>query len=320
MTDSPQAATDGGSSYCSNCGSALEASDSFCSDCGDPVDDSASTATDQTEDSRAEGRRAFRSRVRRYLAEGWEVQYDAGDEVVLVDRNFGSGWVHLLLFLTTGGLGNCVYGWYNYERTANRVVLRAEDVDTESAGTARSEYATGHPEYAAEPAPADYGPAQDQYAVDPAESQYAVGDNQDDTPLSHYIGGIFLFLLGIYIIATSLLNASALLFGIGVTLAALLVFPPVRERLRDRHPPTTFGPTETVDERAVSETDQLCSVCRDPIDEGVVSEYEKEYVVAGFPLYTMEAGENWYCESCHKDRHQFDTGSEFEAELETELN
>lgn len=89
-----------------------------------------------------------------------------------------------------------------------------------------------------------------------------------------------------------------------------MLLPPTRRRLRDRHPPTTFGPTETVDEHAVFGTDQLCSICRERVDDGVRREFTTEDVVASIPLYTMEAGENWYCDSCHRERHSFAIGTE----------
>lgn len=334
MTDERRVETDGGPSYCSSCGSELDPGDSYCSDCGSVVDDSATDSGDTTTgqssssgrdadsaDERQQRRRAFRTRVNQYLSDGWEVQYDAGDEVALVDRDFGSGWVHLLLFLFTGGIGNCIYGWYNYERQAEQIVLRAEDVSPDAV---RQTTGMQSPEYAAGTAqPNTATQTHAEFSNNPAQTEYAVGNAaSDDKPLSHYIGGIFLFLLGVYIMGTSLTEVSSFLFGIGVTLAALLVFPPVRERLRNRHPPTTFGPTKTTEERVVSGTDQLCSVCQEPVNDGVVREYEEEYVLAGIPLYTMEAGENWYCKSCHRDRHQFtsDIDTDPEMELETELN
>jgi len=289
MTDAGRPAPDGGSSYCSNCGSALDPADSFCSDCGVPVDGGT------TRDDEAAARRQFRTRVNGYLADGWDVEYDAGDEVVLADRSFGSGWVHVPLFLLTGGIGNCIYGWYSYEKNAERIVLRA---DGSADGTRLN---------------APVGRANE--VVTPGDD-YPTPGASTDRSLRPYVAGIFLFLLGVYVIATSLTDVGSLLFGVGLALVSLLVFPPVRERLRDRHPPTTVGPTRTTEQRAVSGTNQLCSVCHDTVKEGVVREYEEEYVVAGIPLFTTEAGENWYCRSCHRDRHQFDAGEDEPVELE----
>jgi hypothetical protein len=281
-------------SYCSNCGSALDPGDSYCSDCGEAV---GAAAEDSTDESSADDREGFRRRVNQYLSEGWEIQYDAGDEVALVDRGYGSIGIHILLLIFTGGIGNAIYGWYHYEKTATQIVIgEGDSEDVASAGGA------------------SLSSAQTGGSLGPVEAE-------DSAPLSHYVGGIFLALLGVLIVATSLADLGALLFGIGVLLTSLLVFPPVRSRLRDRHPPTTFGPTQSVEEHAVSGTDQLCSVCRDRVEEGVVREYKEEQVAAGIPLYTIDAGENWYCQSCYEDRHQFRTGTAGgEMELETELN
>jgi hypothetical protein len=285
---------DDGPSYCSNCGSALDPGDRFCSDCGEAV----AETDDSPDDSGAQDREAFRRRVNRYLSEGWEIQYDAGDEVALVDRGYGSIGVHILLLIFTGGIGNAIYGWYHYEKTATQIVIgEGDSEDVPPAGEA------------------SLNSAQTGGSLGPVEA------DDDSAPLSHYVGGIFLALLGVLVVVTSLADLGALLFGIGVLLTSLLVFPPVRSRLRDRHPPSTFGPTQTVEEYAVSGTDQLCSVCRDRVDEGVVREYREEQVAAGIPLYTIEAGENWYCQSCYEDRHQFSTGPvDGEMEPETELN
>jgi len=284
---------DDGPSYCSNCGSALDPGDSYCSDCGEAV----GASEDSADESSAADREAFRRRVNQYLSEGWEIQYDAGDEVALVDRGYGSIGVHVLLLIFTGGIGNAIYGWYHYEKTATQIVIGEGDSEDVAAA--------GEPSLSSA-----------QSAGSPAHDQ-----SDDSAPLSHYVGGIFLALLGVLIVATSLADLGALLFGIGVLLTSLLVFPPVRSRLRDRHPLTTFGPTQTVEEHAVSGTDQLCSVCRDRVEEGVVREYKEEQVAAGIPLYTTEAGENWYCQSCYEDSHQFSTGpAEGEMKLETELN
>jgi hypothetical protein len=283
-------------SYCSNCGSALDPGDSYCSDCGDAI----GAAEESADESDGEDREAFRRRVNQYLSEGWEIQYDAGDEVALVDRGYGSIGVHILLLIFTGGIGNAIYGWYHYEKTATQIVIGAGDSEEVPGGSGVS----------------SPDAVQHDRSLDPGASE-----TDDDAPLSHYVGAIFLALLGVLVVATSLADLGALLFGIGMLLTSLLLFPPIRSRLRDRHPPTTFGPTQTVEERAVSGTNQLCSVCRDRVEEGVVREYKEEQVAAGIPLYTTEAGENWYCQSCYEDSHRFNTGTAGgEMELETGLD
>jgi hypothetical protein len=283
MSDSDSKGRDsgGGFAYCSDCGNELDPGDSYCSDCGAEV----GSETDNQSPGEATAHsdlRGFRQRVSDYLARGWEIQYDGGDEVVLVDRGIGSIPVHALLLLFTGGFGNLLYGWYSYSLQAERIVLRAGE-DTR---------------------PLDVRGESPVTDFDWEEQQADLG------PLSHYVMGLLLLLSGIYVIGTSLASFGAILGGIGLVLVSLLVLPPVRRRIRDRHPPTTFGPTESVEERTVSETDQLCSICRGSIDDGVVREYETEFVLAGLPLYTMEAGENWYCNSCHRTTNSFTVGSE----------
>jgi hypothetical protein len=288
MTERAGAGTPGdGFSYCASCGSEVGPDDRYCSECGHEVGTGIDgrSSTGSTPDD--EERRAFRRRVNDYLQDGWEIQYDAGDEVVLVDRGFGSIGIHVLLFLFTSGFGNLLYGWYHYSKKAERIVVRAGE-DTESLN-----------------APGQ-GPATSQDAAD------------EQSSLGSYVFGLLLLLMGIYVIGTSLASFGGILAGVGLVLVSLLLLPPTRRRLRDRHPPTAFGPTETVEERAATATDQLCSICRAPVEgKGVVREYEKEYVVAGIPLYTIEAGENWYCDSCHSEYHEFDVGRDrFEEPIE----
>jgi len=118
-------------SYCPGCGSGVGPGDSYCGKCGQDLTDS---GRDREEDLRQ-----FRARVGDYAADGWNIQYDAGDEVGLVDRGYGSVPVHILLLLFTGGIGNIIYGWYHYENSAERTVLRAQGYDgTRGTGTRRA--------------------------------------------------------------------------------------------------------------------------------------------------------------------------------------
>lgn len=274
----------GGPSYCHSCGSELDPGDQFCSDCGTEAKSTGESADDGAADSgragsaEADEQRAFRRRVNTYLADGWEVQYDAGDEVVLVDRGFGSIGIHVLLFLFTSGIGNVIYGWYNYSKDADRMAISADDGVTHVGASERP--------------------------------QIDGSDGSSGASLRHYALGLVLLLLGVFVIGTSLTSFGGILLGIGLLVLSILVLPPARRRLRERHPPTTFGTTSTVDERTALATDQLCSICREPVDTGVVREYEKEKVLAGIPLYTEEAGENWYCESCHLNHRGSGIGEE----------
>lgn len=258
--------------YCPNCGRGVEPGDSYCGKCGHDLTDS---GTD-----REESLRQFRARVSDYVANGWDIQYDAGDEVGLVDREYGSVPVHILLVLFTGGIGNIVYGWYHYEHSAEQQVLRAQEYDgTGTAGRGR------------------------------AVTDRDLGVESDDGSLSGYVYGLLSIVFAVAV-ATSMGLSPV---GVTLTLAALslaaLLLPPTRRRLANRHPPTTFGPTTSVDERFVESTDKPCSVCFDRVERGVKREYEQSYVVAGVPLYSIERGENWYCESCRNESSVSDTGS-----------
>lgn len=263
--------------YCPNCGSGVEPGDSYCGKCGQDLADSGR--------EREEGLRQFRARVGDYVANGWDIQYDAGDEVGLVDREYGSIPVHILLLLFTGGIGNIIYGWYHYEHSAQRTVLRAQGHDgARTAGTGRA--------------------VRDDPSIE-----------SEDGSLSGYVYGLLLIVFAVAT-ATSMGLSPV---GVALTLACLslatLLLPPTRRRLANRHPPTTFGPTTSVDERFVENTDKPCSVCFDRVERGVKREYEQNYVVAGIPLYTIERGENWYCESCRSQSNVADTGS-LDAELD----
>lgn len=256
---SPDAEEDptGATSYCPNCGSEVAASDSYCGSCGHDL-------------SRpADGNlREFRARVSDHVAEGWDIEYDAGDEVALVDRGYGSILVHAVLFPFTSGIGNLVYGWYHYEHSAERKVIRADGQDS----------------------------APSQGAV---ESELRHDAEEADEPsLSSYAWGLLLVVLAVVSLTSIGLSAVGLAVTLALLVLAVLVFPPTRERIENRHAPTTFGSTTSVDERFVSNTDRPCSVCFDRVDRGVRREYERSFVVAGLPLYTAERGENWYCDSC----------------------
>jgi len=62
------------------------------------------------------------------IAEGWRIESETPERVVLVKRNVGSLGVHLIVALLTGwwsfGLVNLVYGAYKYLNDSQRRVLR----------------------------------------------------------------------------------------------------------------------------------------------------------------------------------------------------
>ena len=62
------------------------------------------------------------------IADGWQIESETPERVVLVRRNYGSLGVHLILAVLTGwwsfGVINLVYGGYKYLNDSQRRVLR----------------------------------------------------------------------------------------------------------------------------------------------------------------------------------------------------
>ncbi|QSW98541.1 zinc ribbon domain-containing protein [Haloterrigena alkaliphila] len=75
------------------------------------------------------------------IAQGWTIDEEAPDHVVMVDREFGSLLSHLLVALLTFwfsmGVGNVVWGAYNYVSNSRRRVLW-EERDCPNCGAAVS--------------------------------------------------------------------------------------------------------------------------------------------------------------------------------------
>lgn len=282
------------SSYCPNCGGTVESDDSYCGQCGHDLSENVTRTGGNVEQ--------FRARVRDHVNDGWEVQYDAGDEVSLVDRSYGSVPVHIILVLFTGGIGNLIYGWYHYEHNSKQKVLRADGQGTVASrgGTSRSRQSN---QYAQQRTTSQSSQHAQQHATNQAgqPSQHRVQQVEtEDSSLSSYFWGLVLVVFAVAVLASSWTSAVGLTIAFASLFLASLVFPPTRRRIDNRHPPTTFGPTTTVDEEFVSDTSKPCSVCFDQIDQGVRRDYKQSYVFAGLPLYTMERGENWYCEECRQ--------------------
>lgn len=84
------------------------------------------------------------------VAQGWRIEEETPDRVVLVDREFGSLWSHLLVAVLTFwfsmGLGNVVWAAYNYVANSRRRVLWDDGESCPTCG-------------ATVPASADYCPA-----------------------------------------------------------------------------------------------------------------------------------------------------------------
>ncbi|MXR52358.1 hypothetical protein GRX03_12180 [Halovenus sp. WSH3] len=273
---------DGSGLFCPNCGNSATPEHDYCIHCGhdlaplqEVADADYETTTERADAEQDRGRRstgddltAFRRRIGYLVSRGWEIEYDGHDEVVLVDRGLGSIAIHSLLFIFTTGVGNLLYAWYHYSVAPTRVTLRADGEGYEILS------------------PADPTAETPQGQSSPQTSPLQLG------------GGVAMLVIGIIMVLTTGLTLVSTLLGLASGIVGLYVLPPVRRRLRNRHTLMTFGPTETVDERYVEQTDRPCAICGSRVLDGLVREYEQEYVLAGLPLYTMERGENYYCRDC----------------------
>jgi len=241
-----------GTNFCSQCGAALAPGDSFCSDCGAAVGGGRSGRRDD-----------FRRRVEDLTVEGWDVQHDYGDRVVLIDRGFGSLGVHALLFLFTWGFGNLLYAWYSYSPGADRLEVRAD-------GTER--YVSG--------------------GGDAESDEGSIVSNPGSLVLSTLCA-----LVGAAVLADAAGLASVAL-GVGFLAVALFAFRPFRDRFAERESVTTFGRVRGTDESVVDAPDVPCAACSRPVGTGVRRTFEETLYVAGFPIATDEKGQNCYCRSC----------------------
>ncbi|WP_066416905.1 zinc ribbon domain-containing protein [Halorubrum aethiopicum] len=293
-----------GASFCPDCGVDIDASlparcpdceerfaddDRFCSNCGAARSGSRTATSTASESRRAPGsepsasrsdrsasrgspsdesQRAFRWRVQEHLDAGWEIERDDGDRVVLVDRGIGSAGVHVLLFLTTGGIGNVLYAWWHYSELAERLRLVRGDSTT--------------------PRP-------------PSNA----GEGTVETVSAYLLSGLLL-LIGGWIAAVAAIGGSSgfALIGIGFALLGAGTAPPVRRRLKRRHGLAAFGRLRTVDHRVLRPTERVeepCVVCGEAFDRGLVRRRRDETVVAGVPLLTHDERYNHYCAGCARE-------------------
>ena len=91
---------------------------------------------------------AFRDEVNEALADGWKIEEDGDERVVLKRTTVGSVWMHLLIAVLTAwwtlGAVNVVYAAVKYFNDSKRKVLYADDVVTaESVSALRRQYARG---------------------------------------------------------------------------------------------------------------------------------------------------------------------------------
>jgi predicted nucleic acid-binding Zn ribbon protein len=273
--------------YCSNCGSPLEQDTNYCSQCGtqcrvvSPPDTSKDSGDDSSSESDDEAEmHAFRQRVQQYVMSGWEIEHDRGDSVVLVDRGYGSIWIHLLIFFCTFFtlIANFIYAWHSYENKSTRKMIRVNGIN---APTGNINYTNGTV------------PAGDM----DIDSYHEKSD--DGSSVVSYVIGSILLLIGVGTIVSAPLSIVAVIFGLLMLSGAAWAFPPTRQRLKNRHPVTEFGPVRSTDAETVSDPGRPCVICGSAIESGIKRSYREEYVIAGIPLFTTETGENHYCEECN---------------------
>ncbi|ACM56938.1 zinc ribbon domain-containing protein [Halorubrum lacusprofundi] len=259
---------DASAAYCTECGEPVAPAAEFCANCGTRcgrAEPPTAGPPDPTADSDA--RREFRVRVRDHLDDGWELTEDHGDRVVLVARDIGSIPAHVLLLLTTGGVGNLLYGWYNYAELAETRRLSVSD-----------------------------GPL-------PDGELGAPGDGDPLVALSGYLLGGILLLVGLGIAAVAVGQGARLgaLFGLAFAALGLALSPPAERRLDRRHGLSRFGRIRTVDHRITPSTERTeapCVVCGEAFERGVVRRRRDETVVAGVPIRTHSLRCNHYCAGC----------------------
>jgi len=76
---------------------------------------------------KVEDHREFEQAVDEYVTQmDYSVHSKTDTEAVVVDRDFGSIWWHILFLFTTAGLGNLVYAAYRYF-TPDKVVIEIRD-------------------------------------------------------------------------------------------------------------------------------------------------------------------------------------------------
>ena len=299
--------------FCYSCGAALVDDASFCSQCGTAVGDQsprdsgrrASHETDHRSPSDADrrtstdaGRRAssgsgrrspgdakrreFRARIQEYAIQGWEIEQDYGDRVVVRKRGFGSIPVHVLLLLITGGVGNVLYAWYRYGPGSLRAELHAD-------GTER--WVDGR---------------------NPDRS----GLRDRATAAGLVVGGLLVFGFVLLAAESVLVGVTALCVALAAVLYWLLSDSSGSDDSSgSRRSPTTFGRVRTIEEAAVADGSRSCVACGSATPGGVVRTYADRFYLAGVPVKIYEEGENQYCRACASENAD---DAEREPILETE--
>jgi len=278
--------------YCVHCGSGLEPSMNFCPNCGTSVDSG-------YDHSSGSDRDRLEYRIATALEEGWELEHDFGDHAVLVRRSFGSAGTHVLIAIFTlwwtMGLGNAVYAAIRYLGSEERKIVRPDGTtpaDTDRYGSVPvDQRSVNDRPVRTHPRPSE---TRDNDRIVEESAQWTSDSGSSPVALLFAVG--FLWIIGVALLAELSLVASG--FGLLFLVMGAAMIPSVRQRIRDREPITTNGMNKTVEERPVSDPDRLCSICRQPIDEGVKRTYREELTLLGVSLATTDTGENYYCWGC----------------------
>ncbi|NKE35605.1 zinc ribbon domain-containing protein [Natronococcus sp. JC468] len=240
--------------YCTHCGEALELSMNFCPDCGRHVGGADGSASRST----------LERRVAAATADGWTLEHDFGDRVVMVRRTVGGRNEHLVVAALsvwwTMGLGNALYGLYRYVSDAERTVLRADPSTDERNAGSRFE---------------------------------TVGRIAGAGCLATAVALAGFAAVPASPTVTPLLAAVA----VGLATVGLGLFPGVRRRLENRRSPSANGLVRSVEESAIVDYERSCTACDGPVGRGLERTYRKGVYVLGVPL-TLSEGHNAYCGRC----------------------
>lgn len=269
--------------FCRSCGDSLPPDAAYCPGCGTAIYDGweRHSSKERTRTARTANTtdRQFRRHVEDYLVEGWTVEREFDDRVVLVNRGFGSLVAHIALVLFTSGVGNVVYAWYCYGPGAPRRELRAD-------GVSRS--------------------------LDDRRGR--VGGI--DLPT---VGGLVVGFLGLSLAATLFaLGEASLLVALLLLTTFVLLGVTARSRSDHTESLTTFGRKRTLSEQSLGDVPEACADCGDVILDGVERTFAERTYVAGVPVRTHETGTNRYCGDCANDDGGFRVAA-YDREREREL-
>ena len=104
-------------------------------------------------------------------------------------------------------------------------------------------------------------------------------------------------LVALLAVPTYLLGSGVGTF-VGVALFAIGVLAMAAARGIETYPAHTFGVQHRVDEDTFDGPRKHCAECGTTTNQGLRRRYTRQFVVLGFPLYTLDWGINDYCLDC----------------------